>query len=685
LVLSAVVVAVLVSASFIVTTNTHKSIGDLVFADNAQIATARSGELGQLIEKLHWQLRALSLSDQLVSADRKKVPVFIKSLLVTTSDEAIDHFFAWPNGDMITSSGTQANIADRDYFDAIMNGGSSFTIGRPVLSKTLGVPIVVFAQAVNGRDGSLLGIVAFQVKLSTLSAISSGIKIGRTGYGWIVDQTGIVIAHKDSKAVMTLNIIAADQKGYKGMDAFGKEVLGADSGRGAWVKPDGTPYTAFFAKVPYSPGWKLGLSLPTAEIYETSDVLDAILVAIFVAGMVLFVIVVFLLSRSIVAPIKLAASSFRELAKGEANLTRSIGLGRRQDEIGDLVSDFNIFLAKLREIVVDIKGAQSGLSDIGERLSTSVEGTEGAITRMTSDIETIRDRGLHQAASVEESSSTVSQIAHNISSLDNLIADQASGITEASAAIEEMVGNIGSVTSSVSKMASEFSTLAKASESGKATLSKAAERITQIAEQSRSLLETNEIIASIASSTNLLAMNAAIEAAHAGEAGKGFSVVADEIRRLSETATEQSRTIGEELGLILKSIGDIVELSKESGEAFSIVAGKIDATDSLVKEVDQAMSEQGEGSKQILEALREMNDITSQVKTGSSEMSAGNQALLEEMARLRDTAFDIKERVEAMTKSAGDIGANVRTVSDMAQSTRGTIGTLETAVGRFTV
>jgi methyl-accepting chemotaxis protein len=248
-----------------------------------------------------------------------------------------------------------------------------------------------------------------------------------------------------------------------------------------------------------------------------------------------------------------------------------------------------------------------------------------------------------------------------------------------------MVGNIGSVTGSVAKMAREFSALSGASEAGKAKLSEAAERIAQISSQSRALLETNEIIASIASSTNLLAMNAAIEAAHAGDAGKGFSVVADEIRRLSETAAEQSKTIGEELGRILEAIGDIVGLSRESEEAFSLVAGKIVGTEALVKEVDRAMAEQGEGSKQILEALREMNEVTSQVKTGSSEMSAGNRAVLEEMARLRDAAFDVKERVEAMAASAGDIGANVGAVADVAKGTRETIDRMEAAIGRFKV
>jgi len=286
---------------------------------------------------------------------------------------------------------------------------------------------------------------------------------------------------------------------------------------------------------------------------------------------------------------------------------------------------------------------------------------------------------------VEETASAVGQIARNIESLDSLISSQAASITEASAAIEEMVGNIGSVSSSVAAMTQEFAGLATSSDEGKTTLERAAERVAQIAAQSQSLLEANEAIASIASSTNLLAMNAAIEAAHAGEAGKGFAVVADEIRKLSETAAEQSKTIGRELELIMGAIGAIVQDSKATEAAFTAVARKIASTDTIVRQVSSAMDEQAEGSRQILEALREMNDITSQVKSGSSEMSAGNRAILEEMERLRSSAFEVKSRVEAMAEGAAGIEANIGTVERMAGDTRSTIHRMEGSIGRFTV
>jgi DNA repair exonuclease SbcCD ATPase subunit len=210
-----------------------------------------------------------------------------------------------------------------------------------------------------------------------------------------------------------------------------------------------------------------------------------------------------------------------------------------------------------------------------------------------------------------------------VEQLNSYVERQSAAVSQSSASIEEMISNIRSVTETLAKNADNVKQLKNVSDVGRAGIKEVAADIQEIARESESLLEINSVMQNIASQTNLLSMNAAIEAAHAGNVGKGFAVVADEIRKLAESSSNQSKTIGTVLKQIKASIDKITSST-------SNVLNKFEAIESGVKTVEEqeniiynAMEEQGRGSKQVLQGIAEVNEVTHQVKDASRQLLEG--------------------------------------------------------------
>jgi methyl-accepting chemotaxis protein len=248
-----------------------------------------------------------------------------------------------------------------------------------------------------------------------------------------------------------------------------------------------------------------------------------------------------------------------------------------------------------------------------------------------------------------------------------------------------MLGNINSVSSSVKKMAESFETLSKTVTNGNTKLSDVNDRVRNIADQSQMLVEANSIISQIAGQTNLLAMNAAIEAAHAGEAGKGFSVVADEIRKLAETSSTQSKSINTELEGITASITQVVSSSADAQNAFGEIVSHISSTNKIITEIDNAMAEQESGSRQILQALEDMKAQANKVRDTSRFLQENVQQVNGEMENVSQISTTILGSMDEMTSGAQEINTVAQSVNDLASKTQKNIGTMQQLLGKFKV
>ena len=430
--------------------------------------------------------------------------------------------------------------------------------------------------------------------------------------------------------------------------------------------------------------WSIMLGIPMNEIIRPVMAMIRFTIIFAVIILALAAVITFFITRRIVKPIISVTATLKDISEGDGDLTRRIS-NNSKDEVGDLSRYFNLTLEKIKNLVINIKKETITLSEIGQDLASNMTQTAAAVNQITATIQSIKGRVINQSASVSETHATMENLTSNITKLDGHVENQTANITHASAAIEEMVANIQSVTTTLVSNSVNVRELIDSSEVGRSGLSEVAADIKEIARESEGLLEINSVMKNIAGQTNLLSMNAAIEAAHAGDVGKGFAVVADEIRKLAENSSEQSKTIS----TVLKKIkGSIDKITLSTGN----VLNKFRAIDSSVKIVAEqeetirtAMEEQGTGSKQILEGVSNVTEITRQVKSGSNEMLDGAKEVITESTNLAMVTQEITSGMNEMADGAEQINVAVDHVNEISIRTREGINALMKEVSRFKV
>jgi len=424
----------------------------------------------------------------------------------------------------------------------------------------------------------------------------------------------------------------------------------------------------------------------TTEDYILKDIntMRTFVFILMAISIIIAVVLIYFVLNNTTAPIVNVSNTLKDIAQGEGDLTHTIDINSN-DEVGDLAKYFNQTLGKIKDLVLVIKRQSGTLKDIGNSLSSNMTETAAAINEITSNIQNIKGRVINQSASVTETNATMEQVIININKLNGHVENQSQNVSQASSAIEEMVANINSVTNTLVNNAQNVNTLKEASEVGRAGLQEVSSDIQEISRESEGLLEINAVMENIASQTNLLSMNAAIEAAHAGEAGKGFAVVADEIRKLAESSGEQSKTIGTVLKKIAESIKKITASTDNVLARFEAIDSGVKTVSLQEENIRNAMEEQGQGSKQVLQSVGTMNDLTRQVKSGSEEMLNGSQEVMNESQNLEKMTQEITGGMNEMATGADQINSAVNNVNDMTQKNRDAIEALIKEVSRFKV
>ncbi len=534
------------------------------------------------------------------------------------------------------------NLAGRDYLDKAFKGTPN--VGSVVISRATGRVICTAACPIYDPQGKeITGAVVMAMELKFFSDMLDKIKIGKTGYAYILDQKGIYVHHPVKENILKINI-----NDIKGLEPLAKIVAQGKSNI-AEYENKGIGKLAAVAPIP-STGWSVVGSIPTDELYAPARFTRNMIVSVGVIFLILASVFFFFFARSISRPLIHLVGAAGKIAGGD--MTVAVTSENRQDEIGDLARAFSGMIRSLKDkaqIAQKIAGGDltvevtplSEADALGNAFSTMVVKLREQIQEIVEGVNVLASSGSEIMASVSQLTSGAAETSTAVSETTTTV-EEVKQTTDVSSQKAKHVSELGrkSVEISQTGLKSIEDTI-QGMNRIKEQVESIADMVVRLSEQSQAIGEIIATVNDLAEQSNLLAVNASIEAAKAGEQGKGFAVVAQEIRSLaaqSKQATTQVRNI---LFDVQKAISSAVMATELGSKA--VEAG--------VRLSTQA----GEAIDGLAESVNEATNASIQIAASSQQQLVGMDQVVSAMENIREAALQMASSTKQTETSAHDL------------------------------